>query len=100
MPFPEQSSRSFTRENIEALQGKQDGVYGLFKTNVWVYIGRGDIRQHLLDHLNGDNPCITSEGPTHWVDEVTANHFEREKELLAEYQTTCNKQLAVPRGSG
>ena len=45
-------------------------------------MGRGDIRQRLLDHINGDNPCITRNAPTHWVDEVTSNAEAREKDDL------------------
>jgi len=67
------------------------GVYGLLKSNQWVYIGSGDIRQRLLDHLNGDNSCIVSEKPTHWVDVVTANYIEEERRLILECDPVCNK---------
>ena len=67
MAFPQQTPREFKRDNITALSPDQIGVYGLFRVNQWVYVGRGDIRQRLLDHLNGDNPCITRNAPTHWL---------------------------------
>lgn len=70
MPFIEQESRPFAREGIEWVNPNQLGVYGLFNRDAWVYVGRGDIRQRLLDHLNGDNYCITSARPTHFVAEV------------------------------
>ena len=41
------------------------GCYGILVqrlTETWVYIGSGDIRQRLLDHID-DNPCITQEQP-------------------------------------
>ncbi len=66
MPFPEQTPRAYTKANVEALKKDQIGVYGLFK-GVWMYVGKGDIRQCLLDHLNGDNSCITKQAPTSWV---------------------------------
>jgi len=93
MPFPPQTQRAFTRPNVEALKPNQIGVYGLFKTNTWVYIGSGDVRSRLLDHLNGDNSCITLEKPTHWVDVVVQGDPKPlEKELISEYSPVCNKR--------
>ena len=93
MPFVQQTVRAFTRENVEAITPGQIGVYGLFKAGVWIYIGRGDIRTRLLSHLNGDNPCITRQGATHWVDEVTSDDVNREVQLLGEIATTCNQRV-------
>lgn len=93
MPFNSNKVRNFTRANVEALNPNQIGVYGLFKGTSWVYIGRGDIRQRLLDHLNGDNSCITREAPTDWIDEVTSKDEQRERELIAEYNPICNRRV-------
>lgn len=94
MPFPKQTARTFTRTNIEAITPGQMGCYGLFiNQGAWVYIGKGDIRKRLLEHLNGDNPCITRNGPTHYVDAVTNNMDETEKALILEFNPTCNKKV-------
>lgn len=93
MPFPQQTPRLFTKENIEALTRGQIGCYGLYREGRWIYIGKGDIRQRLLDHLSGDNPCINHQRPTHWVDVVTANCDEVEKRLIVECQPTCNLRV-------
>ena len=94
MPFPEQTPRAYTKAYVEALKKDQLGVYGLFK-GVWMYVGKGDIRQCLLDHLNGDNSCITKQAPTSWVAVVTkGDPSEREKELIAELNPVCNKKAA------
>jgi hypothetical protein len=93
MPFKSTNTGPFTRTAIEALRPDQMGVYGLFKSNLWVYIGSGDIRARLLDHLNGDNACITGQSPTHWIYEVTANYIQREKDLIAEFNPVCNKRV-------
>ena len=85
--------RDFTQANIEALTPGQIGVYGLFRKNHWVYIGRGDIRTRLLAHFNGDNSCITRESPTHWVDVVTSDEVEEEKRLILKHQPVCNKKV-------
>lgn len=85
--------RAFTRENIEALNIDQIGVYGLFRGDHWIYIGRGDIRDRLLAHLNDDNPCITREKSTHWVDIVTSDDVAEEKRLILEFDPVCNKKV-------
>jgi len=96
MPFVQQTSRAFNRYNVESLNPNQYGVYGLFKQGAWVYIGRGDIRQRLLSHLNGDNPCILQYKPTHWVDEVYNDELSaerREKQLIVELNPICNEKI-------
>ena len=93
MAFVEQTPRAFTREDILALNAAQHGVYGLFRANQWIYVGKGDIRQRLLDHLNGDNVCITRSNPTHWVGEVTTNADSRERDLIVELGPLCNQRI-------
>jgi excinuclease UvrABC nuclease subunit len=94
MPFPQQQPRLFTRASVESLNPNQIGVYGIFRQGTWLYVGKGDIRQRLLNHLNGDNPSIIREQPTHWVDEVTIGDPSlREKQLIAEFQPICNQRL-------
>lgn len=85
--------RAFTRANVEALNPNQIGCYGLYRQDAWVYIGRGDIRARLLAHLNGDNPCITREKPTSWVDVVTSDDENEEKRLILQHQPICNKKV-------
>lgn len=91
MPFIEQTSRAFSIEGIEWLTPNQSGVYGLFKKDAWIYVGKGDMRQRLLDHFNGDNPCITRESPTSWMAEkISGDPSAREKELILELKPICN----------
>jgi hypothetical protein len=93
MPFLSPMRRVYNHANVEALRENQSGVYGLLRGNVWVYVGKGDIRKRLLDHLNDDNPRITAERPTHWMDEVTARMYAREKELIKELNPVVNQRL-------
>ena len=93
MPFSEQESRLFTKQGIEWLDPGQVGVYGIFKTDRWVYVGRGDIRDRLMAHFNGDDECINQQAPTHWVAEVTADAVNREKELILELTPACNRRV-------
>ena len=95
MPFIQQTPRAFTKQNVEALNPNQNGVYGIFNQSRWVYVGKGDIRARLLAHLNGDNPLILQDGPTHWVDEVCVDpHMSaRERQLIIECGPSCNQRL-------
>jgi hypothetical protein len=94
MPFPNQTARGFSRANIEAITPGQMGCYGLFiNQGGWVYIGKGDIRKRLLEHLSGDNPRITRSSPTHYVSVVTNNMDQLEKALILECNPTCNKKV-------
>ena len=91
MPFKGEP-RVFAREAIESIKPDQLGCYGIFNETGWIYIGKGDIRARLLDHLNGDNECITRYQPTQWVATVTSDYDQKEKELIAEYNPPCNKR--------
>jgi hypothetical protein len=73
MPFPQQEARLFTKAGIEWLRPNQYGVYGIFRADAWIYVGRGDLRARLLDHFGGNNPDITKEKPTGYVTEVKRN---------------------------
>lgn len=93
MPFPQQTPRAFNRANVEALAPNQIGCYGLYTNGRWIYVGKGDIRKRLLDHLNGDNPCITRLRPTHWVDVVSSDADRLEKQLILECNPACNQKV-------
>ena len=93
MPFPDQTPRVYNRVNVEAVGPNQMGCYGLYRPNHWIYVGSGDIRQRLLDHLNGDNACITGQEPAHWVDTVTSDYVAVEKRLILELNPACNKRV-------
>lgn len=95
MPFIQQTPRTFNGQNVEALNPNQFGVYGIFKQGVWIYVGKGDIRKRLLDHLNGDNPSILLARPTHWVDETHTDPVMsiREKQLIIELRPSCNQKI-------
>lgn len=95
MSFVRQTPRVFTNQNIEALNPNQYGVYGIFKQSQWIYVGKGDIRQRLLDHLNGDDLCILQFSPTHWVGELCTDPTMsiREKQLIVELNPLCNQRV-------
>jgi hypothetical protein len=90
MPFHNDRPCLFDRQTIESFDAGQAGVYALYNDQEWIYIGRGEIRQRLLDHLNGNIPAINTNAPTHFIAEITSDALYREKQLLREYKTSCN----------
>jgi hypothetical protein len=70
-------------------------VYGLFRAGQWIYIGKGNIRERLLAHFNGDNPYILRAQPTHWVGEALLDPQMslREKELILLHKPLCNQKV-------
>ncbi len=95
MAFVQQTSRSFTRQDIESLSQNQCGVYGIFRAGQWIYVGKGDIRTRMLAHLNGDKPAILNQLPTHWVAELCTdpNMSVRERALILECNPLCNERV-------
>jgi len=93
MSFDNDKAWSFNKEAIESFNVGQMGVYAIYNARTWIYIGRGDIRQRLLDHLNGDVPSINANSPTHFRAEVTGDSVKREQQLLREYMPACNERL-------
>jgi hypothetical protein len=93
MPFPKQDPRPFTKAGIEWLSPSQNGVYGIFRSEAWIYVGRGDLRTRLLAALNGENPRITRENPTYFVTLVTSNDVEMEKALILELNPIANQKV-------
>jgi hypothetical protein len=93
MPFPKQDGRTFTKDGIEILKPNQHGVYGVYRPDTWIYVGRGDIRTRLLDHASGGNPRITKERPTGYVTWVTSDAERIEKELIIELDPIANRKV-------
>ncbi len=100
MPFPDQTPRELSRDNVERLSPGQKGVYGLLTADgEYTFVGSGDIREQLLAHLGLDDPCR----PTHWVDwRLPPAYYTaiiekpdlslRERELIDELAPSCTHQ--------
>lgn len=99
MSFAAQKARPFTKESILLLEEGQYGCYGIFRAEEtgfieeWIYVGKGDIRDRMLRHFNGDNACILKGNPTHFVGEVTGDSNIREKQLIDELKPSCNQMV-------
>lgn len=93
---PGQSGFSFTRASILASAPAQSGVYAIYNPQSFIYFGEGqDIRARLLDHLNGDNPCILRHQPTGFVFETADAYLRvgRQDQLILQLGSLCNKRL-------
>jgi hypothetical protein len=73
------------------------GVYALYKNPgrfpLWVFVGKGYVRAHLLAHLTGNPRYVAREGPTHfWFEPIPdfERVEERERELIRQLSPTCN----------
>jgi len=75
----------------------QGGVYGLWRENDWIYIGRAvDIGARLLQHTNGDNECINRRAPSHFGYELISQEparIAREAALIMELRPACNQRV-------
>ena len=89
--FAQQEHREFTQEAVRKYGPEKQGVYGLFREDTCVFVGKGHIRYKLYGHLAKDNVCINVAWPSHCVCEVTENADARWKELLLALNPGCNK---------
>jgi hypothetical protein len=98
VPFPPQKPKPFDRKSVESLRPGTIGCYGLFRKDRWVYIGKGDIRQRLLGHLDGDLLRVLHNHPTHWVALETADLDTAEAELVLDCDPICKPAIVMDFG--
>ena len=101
MPFAETrySRYLFQRESILKNAPESSGVYGLFNA-FWIYIGEADnLRARLLQHLDGDDPCIVRFQPSGFAFEHAApkERHRRHEQLIKELQPLCNTSHSEKR---
>jgi len=83
--------------SITANAPQASGVYAIFNGQNWIYVGEsGDIRARLLQHLNGDIPCIIQNAPTGFQFELVAGQPQRvarQNQLIVALNPICNQRL-------
>lgn len=94
MPFAETryGRYLFQRESIVRNAPKASGVYGLFSA-FWIYIGEADdLQARILEHLDGDDPCIVRFQPSGFAFELASprDRPSRQKQLVKELQPLCD----------
>ena len=96
MPWKNINGYAFTAGSILTNAPSQSGVYGIYNSRKWIYIGEsGDIRARLLQHLKGDNKCISQWNPTHFSYELWPEHqrVARQKTVMVELKPACSQRL-------
>ena len=86
----------WTRESIVSNAPSASGVYAIFNPQAWIYVGEsGDIRARLLQHFDGDNPCITRMHPGGFQFELcpAAQRVARQNQLILALTPACNQKL-------
>jgi excinuclease UvrABC nuclease subunit len=97
MPFSSTTNYSFSESGIATYAPRQSGVYGIFNSAEWIYIGEAkDIEGRLYEHLRGQSDQsirILRRKPTGYVFERcdTATRITRETALIRELDPVCNK---------
>jgi hypothetical protein len=94
IPFADNrdSKYRFQRESVLLNAPESSGIYGLFSA-LWVHIGEADnLRARLLEHLDGDNPCIVHYKPSSFAFELVSpiGRRRRHEELTRKLQPMCN----------
>lgn len=96
MPWSSPHRHPFTEASIRANAPSGSGVYMVYDSQRWIYIGEsGDIQARLLQHVRGDNECITRMKPTMFSYELVAAHqrVAHQNELVLELRPVCNERL-------
>jgi hypothetical protein len=86
----------FQRESIIRNAPESSGVYGLFSA-FWIYIGSAEnIRERILKHLEGDDPCIVRYRPSGFAFELALprERYQRRMYLMKELQPLCSGEAA------
>ena len=93
----ENQPHPWSHDSVVENAPRRSGVYGLYSA-LWIYIGEADdLRQCLMEHSNGDNPCIARYAPTHFVFELIDNPTARKaryRELVRQHGPVCNAKEA------
>jgi excinuclease UvrABC nuclease subunit len=94
---PGLSGLPFDYATILASAPAQSGDYALYNHTFWIYVGEsGNIRARVLQHLNGDNACITRNAPTGFQYEPVAEQAQRvarQNQLIVALKPVCNQKL-------
>ncbi len=94
MPWQENNHRYFfSVESINSNAPADSGVYGLYNTMEWVYIGESaNIRETLLGRRKAMDSCLRLMAPTGFTFELCSeeSRAERAEELISELRPHCN----------
>jgi predicted GIY-YIG superfamily endonuclease len=93
---PGQTGFVFSQAGINASAPQKSGVYAIYNSNRWIYIGEtNDLRRRLTEHLNEGGSCIKKHNPTDFIFEEFPEAFRvaRQNALIAQYYPACNQMF-------
>jgi hypothetical protein len=93
VPWSNSTCYAFSRASVMLHVPERSGVYVVQSETTWIYVGEGEnIRALLLEHLDGDNPCITVFPGLTFSYELVARAARtwRQNELVSEFRPLCN----------
>jgi predicted GIY-YIG superfamily endonuclease len=96
VPFPPENSFAFAAGSVRAHAPNASGVYGIFNSSQWIYVGEsGDIQRRLIDHLNDTEAGIKRFSPTGFIFELqpVASRMDRQNTLSRELAVECKERL-------
>ena len=65
MAYEGSETYAFAYQAVQAKAPNASGVYTIYSSQQWIYVGEGDdIRQSLFGHLNEPSACISRRGPS------------------------------------
>jgi len=97
MPFSSTTGFAFSEFGIASYAPRESGVYGIYNSKEWIYIGEAkDIEARLYEHirLQSDQGIrISRRNPTHFIFERCdyLTRISREAELIRQLDPTCNR---------
>ncbi|PYN89024.1 MAG: hypothetical protein DMD87_07555 [Candidatus Rokuibacteriota bacterium] len=93
MPWKNPNSYPFSMAAVVLNAPPESGVYALRSGTTWVYIGEtGDVLAQLVQHLNGNNVCITMHADLSFSFELVPPIVRswRLDDLVRELRPVCN----------
>ena len=97
MPFTNSTGFDFTESGIASFAPRESGVYGIYNSGEWIYVGEAkDMEARLYEHLrkqSEQSARIWRRNPTSFIFERcdAKTRTEREAQLIAELNPTCNR---------
>lgn len=91
--IPHESAYAFEEQSVLTYAPHKMGVYLIYRTGKWIYVGHGDIQERLIAHVHGDKPDIQREDASWFMFETCKSEeaaIAREKVLIFNYRPACN----------
>jgi excinuclease UvrABC nuclease subunit len=96
MPFNSATGFTFSESGIATYAPRESGVYGIYNSGEWIYIGEAkDMEARLYEHFrkqSEQSARIWRRNPTLYIFERcdAATRTAREGQLIRELRPTCN----------